>query len=45
MEEVLTNSDKIILDSKAAGNVLPYLPLDKLSRGKTGAGDIGGRSR
>jgi modulator of FtsH protease HflK len=45
MEEVLTNSDKIILDSKAAGNVLPYLPLDKLSRGKTGAGDLGGRSR
>ena len=32
MEEVLTNADKIILDSKAAGNVLPYLPLDRMKK-------------
>ena len=32
MEEVLSNVDKIILDSKAAGNVLPYLPLDRMRR-------------
>lgn len=32
MEEVLSGVDKIILDSKAAGNVLPYLPLDRLQK-------------
>lgn len=32
MEEILSNVDKIILDSTAAGNVLPYLPLDRLRR-------------
>ena len=32
MEEVLSKVDKIILDSKAAGNVLPYLPLDRLQK-------------
>ncbi|MDT7043887.1 FtsH protease activity modulator HflK [Candidatus Nitronereus thalassa] len=32
MEEVLSNVDKIILDSKASGNVLPYLPLDRMKR-------------
>jgi modulator of FtsH protease HflK len=32
MEEILSNVDKIILDSKAAGNVLPYLPLDRMKR-------------
>lgn len=32
MEEVLSKVDKIILDSKAAGNVLPYLPLERLQR-------------
>ena len=32
MEEVLSNVDKIILDSTTAGNVLPYLPLDRLRR-------------
>ena len=30
MEDVLSNVNKIILDSKAAGNVLPYLPLDRM---------------
>lgn len=34
MEEVLSKTEKVILDSKAAGNVLPYLPLDKVSRGR-----------
>ena len=32
MEDVLSKVDKIILDSKAAGNVLPYLPLERLQR-------------
>ena len=32
MEEVLSKVDKIILDSKASGNVLPYLPLERLQR-------------
>lgn len=34
MENVLANPDleKIIIDSKAAGGVVPYLPLDKLPR-------------
>lgn len=32
MEEVLSKVDKIILDSQAAGNMLPFLPLDRLSR-------------
>lgn len=32
MEEVLSSVDKIILDSKAAGNVLPYLPLDRMKK-------------
>ncbi len=34
MENVLANPDleNIIIDSKAAGGVVPYLPLDKLPR-------------
>ena len=32
MEEVLSRVDKIILDSKAVGNVLPYLPLERLQK-------------
>ncbi len=32
MEEVLSRVDKVILDSTAAGNVLPYLPLDRLPK-------------
>ncbi len=36
MEEVLSNTEKIILDSNAAKNVLPYLPLGSL--GKTRGG-------
>ncbi|HAG53101.1 MAG TPA: FtsH protease activity modulator HflK [Alphaproteobacteria bacterium] len=29
MEEVLANSNKVIMSKNAGGNVLPYLPLDK----------------
>ena len=33
MENVLGNSDKVIIDSSAKGNnVIPYLPLDKLNK-------------
>lgn len=33
MEEVLGNSNKVIIDQSSSGsNVLPYLPLDRLSR-------------
>lgn len=35
MEQVLSNVDKIILDSNAAGNVIPYLPLDRMKRQAT----------
>ena len=39
MEEVFSNTDKIILDSQAGSNILPYLPLDRLPRsGPTGGG-------
>jgi len=33
MEDILSKVDKIILDSQAAGNVLPYLPLDRMKKG------------
>jgi membrane protease subunit HflK len=32
MQEVLSNSDKIILDEKAGGGVVPYLPLTELQK-------------
>ncbi|MDH5253022.1 MAG: FtsH protease activity modulator HflK [Nitrospira sp.] len=32
MEEILPNVEKVILDGKGAERVLPYLPLDRLSR-------------
>ena len=35
MEEVLANTELIILDSQAGNNVLPYLPLDRLRRSGT----------
>ena len=39
MEEVLSKTDMIILDSNASRNVLLYLPLDRLSRSRwTGGG-------
>jgi membrane protease subunit HflK len=31
MESVLAKADKVIIDSKVAGQVLPYLPLDRAS--------------
>ncbi|MDQ6990911.1 MAG: HflK protein, partial [Mariprofundaceae bacterium] len=31
MESVLAKADKVIIDSKVAGQVLPYLPLDRVS--------------
>jgi len=34
MQEVLGNTDKIILDSKVGKSVAPYLPLSELRRGK-----------
>lgn len=30
MQDVLSRADKVIIDSKVAGHVLPYLPLNKL---------------
>ncbi len=37
MEEVLSGTEKVIMDSKTGGNVLPYLPLDRIrSSGKGG---------
>ena len=38
MEEVLSKTDLIILDSNASRNVLPYLPLDRLSRSRSTGG-------
>ncbi len=32
MQDVLSRADKIIIDGSVAGKVLPYLPLDKVSR-------------
>ena len=43
MEEVLSQTDKIILDSKAGGNVLPYLPLDRFPRSRSMGGDAAER--
>lgn len=36
MEEVLSNMDKVIIDSRGASGVVPYLPLDELSRTRKG---------
>ena len=45
MEEVMANTEKIILDSKAAGNVLPFLPLDRQSGSRGATTTQGGDSR
>jgi membrane protease subunit HflK len=37
MERVLGGADKIIIDGKAGQGVVPYLPLDQLSKRKDGA--------
>jgi membrane protease subunit HflK len=44
MEEVLKNSNKVIIDKSAEGRggVLPYLPLPALAGGKPGAAPAGG---
>jgi membrane protease subunit HflK len=34
MEEVLGNTNKVLVDTKGTGNMI-YLPLDKLSEGRT----------
>jgi membrane protease subunit HflK len=36
MERILQNSNKIILESSASSNVLPYLPLDRLQQNQQG---------
>ncbi len=36
MEEVLSNTEKIILDTKTAGSVLPYLSLDRIRQSRGG---------
>jgi membrane protease subunit HflK len=38
MEEVLAGVEKIIIDSKSADRLLPFLPLDRLQRSKPAAG-------
>lgn len=38
MEDVLGNAHKIILDGKAGGGAVPYLPLNELNRVKPAAG-------
>ena len=40
LEEILPNMEKIIIDTKIGERILPYLPLDRLSRsGKSGKAD------
>jgi len=36
MGEVLSNTEKIILDTKTAGSVLPYLSLDRIRQSRGG---------
>jgi len=33
LEEVYRDADKVILDGKAGGGAVPYLPLNELNRG------------
>ena len=39
MEKILSRTDKIILDSNAGKNVLPYLPLDRLQKSRRPSSD------
>ncbi|WP_454060975.1 FtsH protease activity modulator HflK [Candidatus Nitrospira salsa] len=39
MEKILANTEKIILDSNAGNNVLPYLPLDRLPKSQMSSRD------
>jgi membrane protease subunit HflK len=43
MERLFAGTDKIIVDSGAAGGVVPYLPLDQLGRPRTAPQTGGGR--
>ena len=43
MEEVLSKTDMVILDSNAGKNVLPYLPLNRLSPSGSGEGRRAGQ--
>jgi modulator of FtsH protease HflK len=43
MERLFAGTDKVILDSGAAGGVVPYLPLDQLGRPRTAPQTGGGR--
>jgi modulator of FtsH protease HflK len=45
MEEVMANTEKIILDSQAAGNVLPFLPIDRVTPARGETSTQGGGSR
>jgi membrane protease subunit HflK len=42
LQEVLSNTDKVILDEKTGGGVIPYLPLNELRRGSGSSGQQGG---
>ena len=42
MERLFGGTDKIIVDSGAAGSVVPYLPLDQLTRRPTTPPQTGG---
>ncbi len=45
MERVLGKVDKVIIDDGASGSgVVPYLPLDQIQRGRTGADTPGGQN-
>jgi membrane protease subunit HflK len=42
MQEVMRNMDKILIDNRLGGTgVVPYLPLDQLTRPRSGAGSSG----
>ncbi len=46
MKEVLGNMDKILIDnSKGGSGVVPYLPLDEMSRGGAAGSKTGGKKR
>ncbi|WP_447970305.1 FtsH protease activity modulator HflK [Nitrospira sp. M1] len=41
MEKILANTEKVILDSNAGNNVLPYLPLNRLPKSQSREGGAG----
>jgi membrane protease subunit HflK len=42
MERLFGGTDKVIIDSAATGGVVPYLPLDQLTRRPPAAPQAGG---